>query len=229
MKYKKLFGNIRKEIDNYRLIHLSNKLSLAEIWAEEKKLYSYFLERSKKQPLIQYKNFTYIASGWEWSVFDYTQDECIKISAQIFEEASDIEYLKNTEIAYKITQDIFGDFAAKTRIDYEEKAIYQEKLLNNSISIKDNRDSLIILFQNIQAILNKHDWMPDINVQEIDEDKIFLTNVMQDCNGKLRIIDFTYMYDPFRIHPKITAQIKQERLEKIDSFLKKIERSSASL
>ncbi|TRZ77566.1 hypothetical protein D4R87_02555 [bacterium] len=225
MKYKKLFGNILKTKDNYRLIHLSDKLSLAEIWVEEKKLYNYFLNKSKKQPLSQYEKLQCISSGWEWSVFEYTQDECLKISTQIFEETLDIQYLKNTEMAYKIIKDVFGDFVAKTRIDYKEKAIYQEKLLNNPISIKENKGSLISLFEKVQEFLGKHDWMPDINVKRIDNDQIFLTNVMQNCNGKLKIIDFTYMYDPFRIHPKITAQIKRERIKKIGSFLKEIERS----
>jgi len=227
--YPKSYGNIK--IDFYRLSYFNKNQ------AEMEKIESIFLEFINKQaqtvsPIKNFKNYPFINSGWEWSVFKKNDNSVIKVPAQIFSEVSDKKYLENTEFAYKKISEFFpARFLVKTsfkRVNslntITQEYINGEEDIDIIKSIKNK-----VFVSNLKSFLNcsllmleKYDWLPDLSIQKTDNGFKMRNLVFQNKDLIPKIIDFTSYYDVFRLHPQRTnleAESKKKQIQEVVSWL----------
>ncbi len=111
--YPKSFASIKP--NDYRLKDYLDK-SPNELIKIENKLWKFInKELKEKKPIISFKNYKYLSSGWEFSVFLKNPKTVIKIPSGVFSEVNSPIYLRNVEFAYKKILEYFPKmFVAKT-------------------------------------------------------------------------------------------------------------------
>ena len=86
------------------------------------------------------------------------------------------------------------------------------------------RKSLISLGQGLLKILEKHDWMPDMNLykKKVEGKWVWsIWNLMLESEEP-RVFDFTAYYDVFRLYPGRTAQEIEKKGDAWRRFLKEL-------
>ncbi|NBV28046.1 hypothetical protein EBS02_03360 [bacterium] len=192
---------------------------------EEKKLYQLFLDVFSfgSGPLNE-MNSKY-KSGWEFKVF-FEDEKVIKVPNKIFYEVNTLLYIQNIKKNYdKLNSYIPEKNIAKTSFDFYQPRIYQERgveVLKVYISEKQYLHEIYDIVKGFEALLITERWLPDVNISISEtEGLIELSNVIQ-ISHSLKISDFSYIYDPFRIHPEFTNIVVADRythLSKVKKYL----------
>jgi len=209
--YPKSYGNTENGF--YRLSYPDKNQS------EMEKIESVFWEFINKRvqtalPVKKFKNYLYINSGWEWSVFKKNNKSIVKIPAQIFPEVSDKRYLKNTEFAYREISKFFPSrFIAKTKVEeVDSRNLITQEYIKGKEDIK-----IVDLIKNKKCtsnlkdflkysliMLEKKTWLPDFNIERTKDGFSIRNIIFQDKDFVPKIIDFTSYYDVFRLYPQRT-------------------------
>ena len=160
-----------------------------------------------------------IGYGWEWAIYGLPgKKKVVKIPAGVFLEVNESEYLENTKFAYEVCKKFLGQFVVESTFERRKgiNMIFQRKLLGKEhfkidirkISLK-HRESLIFLSERLLKMLEKHQWIPDMNLEK--KGKVWnIWNCMFE-KEEPRIFDFTYYHDPFRLYPGRTKwEIKKK-------------------
>jgi hypothetical protein len=161
-------------------------------------------ERSTKPAIETFRDFEYVDSGWEWSVFRH-QDHVYKIPSGRFEEVSDPRYMLNAEINYlKILRYVDEKYVAKTQFlaDFIEQEFIDARHID-TIDLRrvdqPTRKELICLFSSLLILLQQEDWLPDLDI-EPKNGRVEMKNWLVDRSGIPKIIDFTSYCDAFRLN-----------------------------
>jgi hypothetical protein len=225
--YPKSYASIKK--DDFRLkkfLHLNNE-DLEELY---KKLESFCITRSQQvQRLEEYSNLTFLAAGWEWSVFKKDENTVIKVPAGIFAEVNDPRYLENTEHAYHIIEKSFSanniaetKFYRKNNLNVIEQQFVNGK--NNFIIEYRTKDKELLLNFKKFLVLSLHlvesnDWLPDFWFTEKKEG-IYIRNVILEDKTKLfKVFDFTQYFDPSRMYPGKTKIVVPRQVKRIQELV----------
>jgi len=220
----------RFEKEDYRLQEYL-QYSDEELAAIENILWEITLDKvSNNSPVNKYKNFEYIGSGWEFSVFKVNDYQVCKIPAGIFKEVNSSKYFSNIQKIYDILTNKFGEkFIPKTEIDIEHKIIYQDyvngkdqgRLGYNTKNAK-KLQQLHTFVRGLKDILSKFDWMPDVNIRR-ERGGFKLSNVIIDSEDNLKFYDFSVLYNVFRIYPSRTKDEVKIKGDALDDLLSWIE------
>lgn len=194
------------------------------------RLYLFCAEQADNtQPVTSFKDLSYIGSGWEWSAFKKNPKTVAKIPAGIFPEVNDPLYLQNTQLAYETIKGYFPEeFVASTIFHreatlnlIEQELIEDEGLHTIPFSLSNDKliSNLKTLLKGSLRILGELQWMPDFWFGK-NETGFELNNiVIQKDTSIPKIIDFTFYFDPYRIHPEKTKAAVAEHTAKIEEFL----------
>jgi len=180
-------------------------------------------------PLASYEDLPYIASGWEWSVFRKDQKTVLKVPAGIFAEVKDPKYLENSRLAYEVLQTYYpAEFIAKTQFyrSDDTNKIEQEFIENDNIDLipfscddKELLHNFERLLTQSQKMLNEYQWMPDFWFAKTEAGFEINNVVIQKETNLLKIIDFTFYFDPYRIYSEKMDQAIAEHSARIEEFL----------
>jgi hypothetical protein len=160
-------------------------------------------ERSIRPAIETFRDFEFIDSGWEWSVFRHPH-QVYKIPSGRFKEVSDPRYMLNTEINFlKILRCVGERYVAETQ--FHADFIQQEFIDARHTDIIDlrqvdqpTRKELIRLFSSLLILLQREDWLPDLDI-EPKHGTIEMKNWLLDRSGIPKIVDFTSYCDVFRL------------------------------
>jgi len=218
--YPKSYGNMN--INFYRLSTFKGR-NAAELEKIAEDLWQVILKKQESsKPLSVFKNYKFINSGWEWSVFKKNQETVIKIPAGIFPEVNTARYLSNTLFAYnKVKQYFPGDFIAGSKF-YREKnlnIIEQEFLAGKEITVLGYNTKNKTLLNHLKFFLNcalqlldDYLWYPDLHI-DISKNGFNLWNFKFDASGRPKIFDFTAYYDSCRLfRGKRDQEVARQRL-----------------
>ncbi len=237
--YPKSYGNIKR--DFYRL---KKYLFLPENKLEsiESKLWEFIYQKAKKiSAKNEFKDYEFLNSGWEWSVFIKNENTLIKIPAGIFREVNDKKYLENTEFAYnKILEYFPNKYVAKTRFKRENNLnIMEQQYVSPETETKSavilNRESTNkkilkqtekFLNYSLEMLLDFH-WLPDLDVKETNQGFHILNIVYNSDTFSPKIIDFTAYYDVYRLYPQRTKYEVKKKAKRIREVIKWINTQNA--
>lgn len=206
---------------------LDKKFNSIKLKKEEFKLWRQInnLVKSASPPAqscIFFPNSKLIGSGWEWVVYELAnKNQVVKIPAGIFPEVNDSEYLKNTKHAYQVCRQFIEPFVVKTTFERRKtkaglvNMLFQKKLPGKQYRYIEPkklspklRKSLKNFGQGMLKILEKHDWMPDVNLYKkfVKSKRVWsIWNLMLE-NEEPRIFDFTAYHDIYRLYPERTKK-----------------------
>jgi len=178
--------------------------------------------------------------GWEWAVYKLpNKEQVVKVPVGIFPEVNKPEYLRNTEYAYHICKNYIKPFILETQFLRKKtkfgpiNMIFQKKLPGKQYRYIEPkklspklRKSLKNFGQSLLKILEKHDWMPDMNLYKkvVKGKRVWsIWNLMLESEEP-RIFEFTAYYDVYRLYPERTVwQIKHTK-KTWKKFLREISR-----
>jgi hypothetical protein len=223
--YPKSYGAIG--LSDFRLekfLDLSNR----QLVYVEKNFWK-FIENISLQikPIDKYKNFQYLNSGWEWSVFLYSKF-VYKIPAGIFPEINDPRYLKSSQISYNTIQKyIHFKFVAQTNFDRQNNQnIITQEYIQGKSNFKigyhtQNRlllNNLSELLESMLVMLSDQKWLPDFDIHR-GPGGFVVKNIIIDKSNCPKIIDFTSYYDVYRLYPyRQQVEVRSKRRQ-IKDFL----------
>jgi len=207
--------------------HINKGVSLKELKKEESKLSQQIKNivdnaSSPPQTCKFFPGSKLIGYGWEWAVYKLPdKNHVVKIPAGIFPEVNDPRYLDNIKFAYQTCRQFIKPFILKTTFERRETDIgpvnmmFQKWLPDKQYRFIEPkklssklRKSLKNFGQGLLKILEKHDWIPDLNLYKkvIKGKRVWsIWNLMLE-NEEPRIIDSIAYYDIFRLYPERTIQ-----------------------
>ncbi len=222
---------------------VDKEVSLIKLRKEEFKLWLQIKSLVKNAPspaqsCIFFPNSKLIDSGWEWAVYELAnKNQVVKIPAGIFPEVNDLEYLKNTKYAYQVCRQFIKPFILKTTFERRKtklgliNMLFQKKLPGKQYRYIEPkklssklRKSLKGLGQGLLEILEKHDWMPDMNLYKkmaIGKSVWSIWNLMLE-DEEPRIFDFTAYHDVYRLYPERTIREIKKKGDAWRKFLMEI-------
>lgn len=224
--YPKSYASIRPGF--YRLrdyLDLSGK----EIKRVENQLWNFILEKAELvEPIRKYKDYNFLNSGWEWSVFVENDQTLIKVPAGIFPEVNTPKYLDNTKFAYqKILQYFSPNFVAKSKFRREDKTnIFKQEYIggkDNSIVGFSTKDKILLkninqfLDCSLDMLINFH-WLPDFDIKRTKGGFTFRNIIIEKPTHIPKIIDFTAYYDVYRLYPQREEFEIKEKARRIKDF-----------
>lgn len=207
----KNYPKAETERNYYRLSKFTKNKDSEESKAIENKLWNYILRRANERKVItEYLGYQYIDSGWEWSVFRYTEDNVIKIPAGLFPEVNTKEYFNNLKKSYQLILKYFKEkFVAATEFQYPH--IYQRFIKGKGNFIigynTKNTELLVNLSEFLDcaiSMLKEEEWLPDFDIKR-QKGGFKLNKVIIDESTFIpKIIDFSAYYDIYRMYPERT-------------------------
>lgn len=222
--------------NDWRMQRFLNKgYGPARLMLEEGKLWLKIKARLKTAPpppktCKLFPDSELIGFGWEWAVYSLPDEKkVVKVPAGIFLEVNEPEYLENTKFAFKACKEFLGQFVVESTFERRRgvNMIFQKKLLGKEhfkidigeISLS-RRKLLISLSEGLLKILQKYQWIPDMNLEKKRE-VWNIWNCMLE-KEEPRIFDFTYYYDPFRLYPKRAKMEIRGKGDNWRKFLKEL-------
>jgi len=203
-----------------------------ELWQEIKKI----ADSSSRPPNTcpAFPDSKFIGYGWEWAVYELpNKREIVKVPANIFKEVNEPEYLENTRYAYEACTKHLRSFVVDTtfeRIKNNNRKINilkQRKIIGKEITSINTqkvnpqlRKNLSIFAKGILALLEEHDWIPDLHLKS-QEGSWDVWNLMIE-NDKPILFDFTAYYDVWRLYPQRTREEKKIKGKYWRDFLNEI-------
>ncbi|MBI2464575.1 hypothetical protein HYV64_00375 [Candidatus Shapirobacteria bacterium] len=223
--YPKSFGTV--DSHNFRLksyLDLSNR----QLYFVDKKFWDFInLTAHQIIPITVYKNYQYLAHGWEWSVFR-DGNSVIKIPSGKFIEVNDPKYLDNTKTAYGLICQYFpSKFIAQTTFERNQglNIITQEYISGKSNFKIGYHSQNKLLLRNLQkllesmlALLRAHNWLPDFDIHR-DHGGFVLRNIIFTKYHCPKIVDFTAYYDVYRLYPYRQQKEILSKRRQIKDFL----------
>lgn len=185
-------------------------------------------------PRSTYKDYVYLTSGWEWSVFKKPgKNIVVKIPADIFLEVNELIYLENSEDTYKkFVASYPSELVAETRFYKDSDTnIIEQEFIEGQIEFKvdlNTKDKLLlenfkIFLEGTLKLLKDYQWWPDYWLTDTDEG-ILVRNVILEGKTKLfKIIDFTQYLDPSRMYPAKTKVVIEGQIKKLKSLITSVE------
>jgi hypothetical protein len=238
--YPKSYGSIKQ--DFYRLNKFLN-LPKEELKKIEGEFWDFIYQKAKKsEPKKEYKEYEFLNSGWEWSVFIKNSQTLIKIPAGIFSEVNEQKYLDNTEFAYNKILDYFPQkYVAETKFKrenqlniMEQEYISPQKETTSSVYINEQSVNKKLLnytksfLNHALEMLSDYHWLPDLDVKETEKG-FHIRNIIYSSEGFIpKIIDFTAYYDVYRLYPQRTEYEVKEKAKKIKEAIEWMDNQNAN-
>ena len=226
--YPKSHGSL----DGWRL-HEYLHLTEAEQAHAYKQLEAFCLQRVDTCPALdQHNAYTFIGSGWEWSVFAKDASTVIKTPAGIFPEVASAEYLVNAQRAYELLKRYYpAGMLARTAFHRHGgvNIIEQERLAGGDNQVIEFNEANKWLLKKLQLFLEStldllanESWIPDFWLNE-DQRGFVLRNVMiSQKNDQFKIVDFTSYLDPARMYPALNEWHCRLQSERVKTMLQQI-------
>ncbi|HEY4612736.1 MAG TPA: hypothetical protein VII11_07105 [Bacteroidota bacterium] len=188
--------------------------SLYQLFRLQRQFYAVILERfSAYTPRKDYRQYPFIAAGWEWSVFRKDETTVVKVPAGIFPEIDTALYRTNIEHTYRtvlsyyptrfIAQSVFLSDGGLNSIvqDYQSGRAcvfipFDEPDKNLVRNLKD-------FYRCTLRMLQEQHWMPDVHLSlSLKGFTMATPNVIIDERTSSPVlVDFSYYNDPFRLYP----------------------------
>lgn len=181
------------------------------------------VERSIKPAIETFRGYEYVDSGWEWSVFRH-RHQVYKVPSGRFEEVSDPRYMLNAEINYlKILRYVDQRYVAETQFhaDFIEQEFIDARHTDTlDLRQVDHpiREDLICMFSTLLILLQREDWLPDLDIEPKDG-RVQMKNWLIDRCGIPKIIDFTSYYDVLRLNKRRLEIERPKQMQRLVNAL----------